>query len=129
MVRKPPASNPKASQKWKTKQTLNPQEQIEKIIEESKLITAQATQRAIEAIQAQHSILDPIANLPTKPASIFETPARGSGSNGLEGTGLTNTLKRLSFAGRADIEDSESKRNRFANYAISLIQYIKPSTF
>ena len=112
MVRKQDTTQPKASEKkWKSKQTPATQEQINKIIEESKQIAAQATQRALEAIQAQ-GIMDPDASLPSNLTSIFEnTPVRGSNEH-MESTGLTGAVKRLSFIDHAIMEDSASKRNK-----------------
>ena len=104
MVRNSPVSKPKAGdRKWKAKQTLATQDQIDKIMEESKLIAAQATQRAIEAIQSQNTILDPQAQLPSNITAMFEnTPAKGI-KESTESTGLTGAIKRLSFTDYATI--------------------------
>ena len=76
MVRNPP--KPKASEKKKWQSKPPTKAQLDKIIEESKNIAALETQRAIAAIQIQsEEVLDPNAQIPNNPASIFaSTPAK-----------------------------------------------------
>ena len=77
MVRNNKASvaKPKAEvKKWLAKPPTKAQ--LEKIIEESKEVAAQATKRAIEAIQNQGYAFDPRAQLPQNPQAIFDSPAR-----------------------------------------------------